>query len=223
MAEDVKMQNRDSIPVVREGVPFILLTSFFSLIMSIVQLKILAITGLMATFFVTYFFRNPKRIVPTGINNIVAPADGRVVTVEEASPPSCFRTTGKFTKISIFMSIFDVHVNRSPCNGTIKDVKYFKGRFRPAQKDIASNTNEKNCILIETEHGETIVVVQVAGLIARRIVFWKKTGETVSRGERIGMIRFGSRVDLYVPSHWKICKSVGVKVKGGEDIICNRP
>ncbi len=223
MNENNSLIDYDSVPIAREGIPFILLPGFFTIIVAILQLKLLAFLGLMATFFATYFFRDPKRIIPHESGALVSPADGKIVAIEPASPPSCFRLPGNYIKISVFMSIFDVHVNRSPCDGTIKDIRYFKGNFIPAQKSKASSHNERNCILIETPEGNQVTVVQIAGLIARRIVFWKAQNQPVSKGERIGMIRFGSRVDLYVPETWEITVSVGAKVKGGEDILCRQP
>ncbi len=215
-------KNHDSVPIAREGIPFILLPGFFTIVVAILQLKLLAFLGLLATFFATYFFRDPQRIIPHEKGVVVSPADGKIVAIEPAIPPSCFNLQGSYTKISVFMSIFDVHVNRSPCDGTIRDVKYFKGSFIAAQKSKASSHNERNCILIETPEGSMVTVVQIAGLIARRIVFWKGHNQPVRRGERIGMIRFGSRVDLYVPASWEITISTGARVKGGEDILCKQ-
>ncbi|RLF63309.1 MAG: phosphatidylserine decarboxylase family protein [Thermoplasmata archaeon] len=212
----------DSIPIVREGYPFIGLVAFLTFILAILHLQVPALLGLATTFFVTYFFRNPDRIVPTDPDAVVAPADGKVIAIETNKPALPFFSQEEFTRISIFMSIFDVHVNRAPCAGCIEDMKYFRGKFIAAQKEKSSEKNERNCILLKTKSGSPVVVVQIAGLIARRIVCWKKVGEGVNAGERIGMIRFGSRVDVFVPATWRLEVRVGARVRAGEDVICRQ-
>lgn len=210
---------RNLVPLAVEGIPFIGLAALFTLITAILGWTILAFLGFWATAFVTYFFRNPQRIVPFDPDCLVSPADGRVINIDRNAIPPCFVDT-PMTRIGIFMSLFDVHVNRAPEDGYIKGVRYFRGSFKAANLGKASQVNERNCVLIETPKGHLIVMVQVAGLIARRIVFWPKVGDRVMRGEPIGMIRFGSRVDLYVPDQWEIAVSVGDTVRAGEDIIC---
>jgi phosphatidylserine decarboxylase len=161
--------------------------------------------------FVAYFFRNPDREIPSDRNLIVSPADGKVVKVSE-------HPDGSGYNISIFLNIFDVHVNRSPVQGKIVDVQYKRGRFKVAYDEEASRVNEQNVITILGQ-GIQVTVKQVAGLIARRVICWKKPGEDVSRGELLGLIRFGSRVDVLVPKAVRIRVSVGDRVKGGSSIL----
>ena len=161
--------------------------------------------------FVAYFFRNPHREIPSGPNLIVSPADGKVVKVSELPD-------GSGHTISIFLNIFDVHVNRAPVQGKITDVQYKRGVFKVAYDDEASRVNEQNVITILGQ-GIQVTVKQVAGLIARRVICWKKPGESVSRGELFGLIRFGSRVDVLVPKEVSILVTVGDRVKGGSSIL----
>jgi phosphatidylserine decarboxylase len=163
--------------------------------------------------FVLNFFRDPDRNVPAGEGVVVSPADGRVVEVREEEEAGRFRQ-----RISIFMSPLNVHVNRSPVAGTIQSVDYRKGSFHMASEPIASVENECNTFTIGGEKGE-VIVRQIAGVLARRIVFWKSIGDRVERGERIGMIKFGSRVDVLVPPEVTLCVNVGDHVKAGSTII----
>ena len=213
-------EDRDRIPVIKEGYPFIFFAAFFTLIMAVLHITVAAIGGLGLTALVLYFFRDPNRIVPTDPRLVVAPADGFVIEISESSPPETEDVKVPCRKISIFMTVFDVHVNRAPCSGSIIKVSHRPGKFISAQKPSASIQNERNTVVLETPKGERVVLVQVAGLIARRIVFWLREGDTVQKGERIGMIRFGSRVDLYVPADWNIKVSRGQRVKAGETVIC---
>jgi phosphatidylserine decarboxylase len=160
--------------------------------------------------FVCFFFRNPERRIPDGKNLIVSPADGRVVKIAPIE-------NGE-QAISIFLNIFNVHVNRSPIAGELKQVEYQRGLFKAAFKDEASQVNEQNIITI-TAQGIRIVVRQIAGLIARRVVCWKKPGSNLQRGELFGLIRFGSRVDIVLPGQVKILVKTGDKVKGGSSIL----
>ncbi len=159
--------------------------------------------------FVAYFFRDPERSITLDTSIIVSPADGRVVRIEKQ---------GAATRISIFLSIFNVHVNRSPMGGTVADVEYRKGRFRAAFNHLASVENEQNTLTIR-DNGLEIACSQIAGLVARRIVCWKKPGDSVRKGERIGLIRFGSRVDLLLPAQASPTVRVGDKVLGGSSAI----
>lgn len=166
------------------------------------------------TLFVAFFFRNPARIVPSDRGLIVSPADGKVVTVEkldESDPESALL-------VSIFLSIFDVHINRAPIAGKLSRVEYSAGQFRAAMKREASDVNERNTITVEGDD-LTLQFKQIAGLIARRIVFWKKPGDRVERGERVGLIRFGSRTDLILPASVQLKVKPGDRVKGGSSII----
>jgi len=159
--------------------------------------------------FCLYFFRDPDREVPAG-PVAVSPADGKIVSIHQESP--------ELTRISIFLSIFDVHVNRAPVSGAITDVSYRPGRFLVASREEASLENEQNAVTIEGETGR-VVFKQIAGLIARRIVFSKKQGEAVRAGERVGLIKFGSRVDVFLGPAWEIQVAQGSRVKAGSSIL----
>lgn len=165
----------------------------------------------LAAAFCAYFFRDPDRAVPTG-RVAVSPADGKVVAVI----PS-----GNQTRISIFLNIFDVHVNRAPISGSISEVKYRKGLFLAANKEKASARNEMNTVTVEGE-GTRVVFKQIAGLIARRIVFTKKPGDFVNAGERVGLIKFGSRVDVILGPEWNLEVRPGMRVSGGSSVLARR-
>jgi phosphatidylserine decarboxylase len=163
--------------------------------------------------FVLFFFRDPERTPPSDPDLIVSPADGRVMeVVEEARGESPGR------RISVFLSIFDVHVNRAPVSGRIAAMEYRKGQFHAAMRGRASEQNEQNVIHVSTERGE-IVFKQIAGWVARRILCWKAVGDSVTRGERVGMIRFGSRVDIWLPDRVEILVRSGQHVSGGSSIL----
>lgn len=211
---------QDRVPVVKEGYPFIFFAAFFTITMAVLNITPVAVLGVIATALVLYFFRDPQRIVPSDPKAVVAPADGFVIEIKETSPPAVSSLQSDLRRISIFMTVFDVHVNRAPCSGKILKVHHELGKFLSAQKADAPLKNERNTVVVETPEGERIVVVQVAGLIARRIVFWHQEGSELQKGERIGMIRFGSRVDLYVPSSWEVKVSRGQRVKAGETVVC---
>jgi phosphatidylserine decarboxylase len=167
--------------------------------------------------FIFYFFRDPERFIPADPGAIVSPADGRVVVVtdeENAGRP------GK--RISIFLAIWNVHVNRSPAAGVITKMNYRPGKFFAAMRESASTENEQNVITLATDAGE-ITFKQIAGLIARRVVCWKKSGDCVARGERIGLVRFGSRADLWLPRDSELLAKVGDHVKGGSSVLAYWP
>lgn len=168
-----------------------------------------AIFVLLLAGFVAFFFRNPNRQVPDDPRVIVSPADGRVVQVERV---------GNVTKLSIFLSIFNVHVNRSPIAGRIEAIEYKKGRFKFAFDKTASVENERNIIMV-SQGDLKLVFTQIAGLVARRIVCWKKAGDTVGKGELVGLIRFGSRVDVLFPSGTEVTVERGQRVRGGSTPI----
>ena len=168
---------------------------------------------LILALFVLNFFRDPERLVPSGPGVIVSPADGRVVEIRSEEDTGRSRQ-----RISIFMSPFNVHVNRSPVAGSIESVVYRKGSFRMASEPRASVENECNTFKVAGEHGE-VVVRQIAGVLARRIVFWKKVGDRVERGDRVGMIKFGSRVDILVSPEVALSVKIGDHVKAGSTII----
>jgi phosphatidylserine decarboxylase len=167
--------------------------------------------------FVFSFFRNPERVIPSEAGAVVSPGDGRVVVVTDEENEG---RAGK--RVSIFLAVWNVHVNRAPAAGTIKKLEYRPGKFIAAMRERASVENEQNVFTLSTDAGE-IVFKQIAGLIARRVVSWKKTGDRVARGERIGLVRFGSRVDLWVPSEAEILVKVGQNVKGGSSVLARWP
>jgi phosphatidylserine decarboxylase len=176
---------------------------------------------LAAVLLVINFFRDPERVVPPVPHAVVAPADGRIVFTGRVLED---RFLGKETlKVSIFMSIFDVHVNRVPVAGEVERIHYQQGKFFSANLDKASENNEHNAVVLRLPGGEGIVFVQIAGLVARRIDCWVRAGTRVQRGERFGMIRFGSRVDLFVPVESHLAVSEGQRVKAGETIVCYYP
>jgi phosphatidylserine decarboxylase len=163
--------------------------------------------------FCLYFFRDPDRTVPGG-PVAVSPADGKVMAIKPEDPST--------TRVSIFLNVFDVHVNRSPVGGRIADVKYKKGEFLVASKEVASTNNEQNIVTVETPDGVRLVFKQIAGLIARRIVFRKSVGDVVATGERIGLMKFGSRMDVLFGPEWRILVEPGQRVSGGSSILAER-
>ncbi|GAB6886692.1 phosphatidylserine decarboxylase family protein [Desulfothermus okinawensis JCM 13304] len=207
-----------SFGIVKEGIPFIFFFVFCSLIFALINFRILALLFLILTFFVMNFFRDPERYPPDGKNIVISPADGKVVDIKKVPDP----INGlEKTRISIFMNVFNVHVNRSPVSGEVKKIKYIPGRFFNASLDKSSEKNERNLIVISSGNQE-FTVVQIAGLIARRIVCWIKEGERVTIGQRIGMIKFGSRVDLYLAPGYEIIVSRGEKVIAGQTILAKK-
>jgi phosphatidylserine decarboxylase len=202
-------------PIAREGWPFILLPLLAGTGLLLARLQWPGGLLLGLGVFSAFFFRDPERVVPVGPGLVVSPADGKVVQVVEAPPGQ------EGTQISIFLSIFDVHVNRAPIAGRIAKVEYNPGEFLPAFDDKASSRNEQNTVTVED--GETRVVFkQIAGLIARRIVFRKGVGDTVGRGERVGLIRFGSRVDVFVPGGFEVRVRRGERVASGSSILAEQ-
>ena len=198
-------------PVAREGVPFILIAGALSGALFVAS-DLLGIVGLALVAFVVNFFRNPPRTVPSRPpGRIVSPADGKIVVAETA--PS-----GR-VKVSIFMNVFNVHLNRIPVDGTVTGVTYFPGAFLNASFDKASELNERNRVEIRTPSGEKVIMVQVAGLIARRILCYAEAGDALSAGTLFGLIRFGSRVDLDLPVGTALSVRLGETVKGGETIL----
>jgi len=171
---------------------------------------------LLVTAFVAYFFRNPDRAIPPGEHRIVSPADGKVVCV--TSVPNEAEEMPGGQRISIFLSIFDVHVTRAPIRGTLERFEYKRGKFKVAYDEEASRVNEQNILTIRGRETR-IVVKQIAGLIARRVVCWKRPGDPMERGELFGLIRFGSRVDVLLPRDIKILVKVGDRVRGGSSVI----
>jgi phosphatidylserine decarboxylase len=204
-------------PIAKEGLPFLLPAALFCFVVFLLGWKILTFVGILLTLFIAFFFRNPERKIPSLQNAILSPADGKVIYVGEYQEKRYLQE--KALKISIFMSLFDVHINRSPVSGKVLKKVYNPGEFFAANVEKSSLLNEQNAIILLTEDRFKILVVQIAGLVARRIVCYPKVGDFLKRGEILGLIRFGSRVDLYLPLGTKINVQVGRKVKGGESII----
>jgi len=205
---------RSLVPL-KEGLPLLLIFGgggAISLWIGFWRLGVL-LFGLFAFFLL--FFRNPKRIPPEGSGLVLSPADGKVIRIEEEVFP--FFGEGKL--ISIFMSVFDVHVNRSPMDCVVKRTEHKGGRFLPAYKEEAPLQNERNFIFLESQEGMPFVLVQVAGILARRILCRVKPGQSLKRGEILGAILFGSRVDLYMPKEVRLLVGLGERVKAGESVI----
>jgi len=204
-------------PIHRAGYPLIFGSAFVTLILALLGLTVLTLIGLIATLFICAFFRDPDRLIPERQNVVVSPADGKIIFVGNVGD-SPF-DLGDSLKISIFMSVFNVHVNRIPSAGRIKDIDYYPGKFFSANLDKASKQNEHNALLLETENGKDICFVQIAGLIARRIICYVLPEEQVVRGQRFGIICFGSRLDVYLPTDSDIEVAVGDEVKAGTSIL----
>ncbi len=200
--------------MVRDGYRFVLPALGLGVLFVFLKLPYFSAPFFLLAFFCAYFFRNPNRKIPAGSNFIVSPADGKVVKIarnQESGDQA----------ISIFLNIFDVHVNRSPISGELKKLEYRRGKFKAAFEEEASWVNEQNIITISGD-GIQVVVRQIAGLIARRVLCWKKPGWSVKRGELIGLIRFGSRVDIEMPGNVKLLVKVGDRVKGGSSVLGER-
>ena len=202
-----------------EGFKFAAISLSFSIILTLVS-QIASTIGFALTFFILWFFRDPKRDTPQDPNLIISSADGKVCLIDEAYPPKeTPLKEEKMKRICVFMNVFNVHVNRSPIQGDAQHIIYKTGQFLNASLDKASDKNERNSLVIKTENGTQIVVVQIAGLIARRILSFISPNYKLLQGERFGLIRFGSRVDIYMPlDAVEKCK-VGDKVVAGESIL----
>ena len=204
-----------------EGYKFIIISAFITIIFLIFS-NFLGTLGLLLSIWVYYFFRDPERIIIEDDSYLVSPADGEVIKVEEVDgPKEVGLENKKFKKISIFMNVFDCHVNRTPCSGTVEEILYKPGKFLNASFDKASEDNERNYYKIKDIHGNNIIVVQIAGLIARRIVCETNSGQELNQGERIGMIRFGSRADVYYENYEPLVK-VGQKTISGETLLAKK-
>lgn len=214
-----RLSNKFFFPIHRDGFVFGAIFLFISVV-SLFFSKAAFVAGAGLTTWCFYFFRDPERVVPQGASLIVSPADGIVTSVMEMELPAALGLSGKVTRVSIFLSVFDVHVNRMPASGVVTKVHYHPGAFVSATLDKSSEQNEKNyCVLKLGRTQKFLVVTQIAGLIARRIVCDVRQGEKVETGDRYGIIRFGSRVDLYLPAGETAQISVGQRVIGGETVI----
>lgn len=201
--------------IARPGYPFIIAALVLGTVFLLVYPPPALLFFGLALFF-AYFFRDPERLPAKGQDSIVSPADGRILRIEKTDEAQFMESEA--WKISIFLSVFDVHINRSPYAGSVLYNRYIPGNFRAAYREDVSSGNERNLIGLGTEHGK-MLVVQIAGLLARRIVCWIKPGDTVERGDRIGMIRFGSCTELYLPLHVNIKVKEGERVRGGETVL----
>jgi len=208
-------------PIHPDGWKFVALFSLATILLFILA-QPLGWIGLVLTIWCTYFFRDPWRVTPQRAGLMVSPADGRVLSVAPAMPPAELEMgSTTMTRIGIFLNVFDVHVNRVPMGGRVKNLAYSKGRFLNASLDKASEENERMAIRIASAEGPDVAVVQIAGLIARRIVCTLKEGQEVATGERLGLIRFGSRTDVYLPPDWPPLVIVGQRMVGGETVIAD--
>jgi phosphatidylserine decarboxylase len=202
--------NRKSFPLVMEGIPYLIPPAVITVLGGVWGKSYLFVPFLVLSIFGCSFFRNPRRRIPNGDGLILSPADGRIVDIEKGA---------QNTKVSIFMSVFNCHVNRAPAAGTIEEIRYQRGRFLPANKREASSHNERNTLVLQSAEGLKLAFVQVAGIIARRIVCYVGRGDEVQRGEIFGAILFGSRLDVYVPHEVEVKVREGERVKGGESVL----
>ena len=209
--------SQSAFPIARPGYSFIGAAAFTTFVFALLELIIPALLGLATTFFIIYFFRDPDRTIPNNGGLFVSPADGKIVAAGTVENSTYYE--GTCLKISVFMSVFNVHVNRMPCKGKVKKISYNPGKFFSANLDKASKENEQNAVYLETEDGKEICTVQIAGLIARRIICRIQEGDEVDRGQRFGMICFGSRLDVYLPKDSKLKVAVGDIVKAGTSVL----
>ena len=202
--------------IAREGWPFIAIAIVAALALHWAGWHAVAVLAWIVVAFVVQFFRDPARVVPAQANAVLSPADGRIVRVGSVRDPFLDRDA---LLVSVFMNVFNVHSNRSPVDGRVVDVRYHAGSFVNAALDKASSDNERNALHLRTPQGADVTCVQIAGLIARRILCYAKVGDTLSRGQRYGFIRFGSRVDVYLPPNARPRVAVGDKVQATETVL----
>ena len=208
-------------PMHREGIKFVLIFSFISLILFFIYIP-LGWVGIGLTIWCYYFFRDPKRTIPVRDGLLVSPADGVISLIEKTMPPPELDIEKEeLTRISVFMNVFNCHVNRSPIAGKVMEINYRPGKFFNASLDKASVDNERNSLVLQIPDGRQIVVVQIAGLVARRIVSFVKPKQTLRIGQRFGLIRFGSRVDIYLPTGVQPLVCLGQTMVSGETVIAD--
>ena len=217
------MKNQHT-PIVVEGIPFILAAVAIAVVVTLIVYHFFpraaifaAVPLVLLCVFVTMFFRNPDRVIPPDPKEVVSPADGTVLTIARVREDELFG--GDAVRISVFMSIWNVHVNRVPMSGRAERVVYYPGKFLVARLDKASTDNERNALVITNEEGVKIVVVQIAGIVARRIVCYVSEGDMLEKGRRFGLIRFGSRLDVYLPTDSVIRVTEGDTVWAGETVL----
>ncbi len=207
------------VPIHKDGTKFVIGFAVVTIVLITIS-QFLGWLGIIATVWCAYFFRDPERFPPDGDDVVVAPADGRISAIERVAAPRELDLDGETrVRISIFLSVFDVHINRAPVTGTIRKIEYVPGKFLNADLDKASEENERQCLTLETGNGTRIGCVQIAGLVARRIVTFVSQGDTVKAGDRFGLIRFGSRTDIYLPPGCDALVKVGQTAVGGETVL----
>ena len=211
----ISMRNENT-PIASEGFPFITVAGVVTLIFTVISWTVPAVISCLITLFIIYFFRNPHRSIPDDDDAVVSPADGVVIYI---GPSREEHIGAEMTKISIFMSVFNVHVNRLPISGQVVETFYNKGKFLDVRDERATFENERSGLILQHPRGSRIAVVQVAGLIARRIVCYLKKGDETVRGKRYGLIRFGSRLDVYLPTDSKLIVKMGDKTVAGETVL----
>jgi phosphatidylserine decarboxylase len=210
------------VPVHREGWRFVAIAAAVTLVLFWLDLETLAWLAAVATAWCAYFFRDPERVTPLRDGLVISPADGRISMVQDVPPPPELDFSFEpVTRISVFMNVFDVHVNRSPVDGAIRRIAYVPGAFLNADLDKASEDNERQALTIEMADGRAVGVVQIAGFIARRIVKFVAEGERLAAGQRFGLIRFGSRVDVYLPKGARALVCVGQRAVAGETVLAD--
>jgi len=200
--------------IVKEGLTFVYVTGLVGIMSGLMGFYVFAVLCLLGSLFCAFFFRNPERTPPEDERIFVSPADGKVLRIDDVEMTDPIE--GSYKKISVFMNVFNVHVNRIPYPGRVERVIYRAGKFLSANLDKASEDNEKNAVIVETKDGRKFMTVQIAGLIARRIICWISEGMSVSRGERFGLICFGSRVEVFLPPGASVLVKAGQKVRAGE-------
>ena len=205
------------IPVALEGWPFIFLAGFATLLAAVLGFILPTLLLLVVTIFILWFFRDPERVSPAEDDVLVSPADGKVILIERVFDERFVKD--HVYKLSIFMNVFNGHVNRCPFPGRVERIVYTPGAFYSADSERGALKNESCAMVVDADKGRRLAVVQVAGLIARRIVCWAESGDQLGRGQRFGLIRFGSRVDLYLPLSTQLEVKVGHKVKAGESVL----
>ena len=206
-------------PLAKEGLIFVLPSLLLSLLFLFFHLYILALIFILLFLFFVFFFRNPKRIGQSIAAELIAPADGKVMGIEELSEEEFLK--GRAQRVSTFMGLADVHVNRAPCDGVVSRISHKPGRYGLAFKKDVDRENERNYILLEKEN-EKLLVVQIAGFLARRICCWVREKDTVRKGDPLGIIAFGSRVDIYIPPGYEIMVQLGQKVKSGLTLLARK-
>jgi phosphatidylserine decarboxylase len=212
-----KWPAKATLPIARPGLKFIILAILITGVFFYFGKMVLGFICLGLTVFTAWFFRDPQRTPPPGKNNLISPADGKVIVVDQLD--NCDYLDGPCKKISIFMNVFNVHVNRMPYDGEIETVQYHPGKFMNASFDKASIHNERNALIVRAANQQQYAVVQIAGLVARRIVNCVTVGDRLKTGERYGMIQFGSRLDLYLPVDFNVAVQMGDKTIAGVTII----